>query len=208
MNTSNSTRTSSRECCCSGELTYRYHRPRYARQQRREHATAPSLPYVRTERRRRPGLVLAAALLALTTVALTDAPSPTRTAGPPQSQRAAAPVLAGLAPDAPMPTPAGVARALAGPLADAGLGGTAHVEVVDALTGRVLLDQLGGRTDDPGVDAEAADGRRGAAGAGPSTAADHARRRQRPGPLPRRRRRPDADRGARAVRGRTRRAPT
>lgn len=88
--------------------------------------------------------MLAAALLTLTTVALTDAPSPTRTPGPSQSQRAAAPVLNGLAPNAPMPTAAGVARALAGPLADAGLGGTAHVEVVDALTGRVLLDQLGG----------------------------------------------------------------
>ena len=42
-----------------------------------------------------------------------------------------------------MPTAAGVARALAGPLSDPGLGGTPHVEVVDALTGRVLLDRLG-----------------------------------------------------------------
>jgi D-alanyl-D-alanine carboxypeptidase/D-alanyl-D-alanine-endopeptidase (penicillin-binding protein 4) len=42
-----------------------------------------------------------------------------------------------------MPTAAGLARALAGPLADPGLGVGPHVEVIDALTGTVLLNRLG-----------------------------------------------------------------
>jgi D-alanyl-D-alanine carboxypeptidase/D-alanyl-D-alanine-endopeptidase (penicillin-binding protein 4) len=54
-----------------------------------------------------------------------------------------APVLAGLPASAPMPTAAGVARALAGPLADPGLGADPRVEVIDALSGRVLLDRRG-----------------------------------------------------------------
>jgi D-alanyl-D-alanine carboxypeptidase/D-alanyl-D-alanine-endopeptidase (penicillin-binding protein 4) len=53
------------------------------------------------------------------------------------------PVLAPIPASAPMPTAAGVARALAGPLADPGLGGDPHIEVIDALSGRVLLDRRG-----------------------------------------------------------------
>ncbi len=114
-----------------------------------EREPTPSLPYVRTEpqvsgRRQRNGwIALAASLLVLTTTALTEAPKPTPTLATPQPAAVPAPVLARLPATAPMPTPAGMARALDGPLADAGLGGSPHVEVVDALTGRVLLDRLG-----------------------------------------------------------------
>ncbi len=55
------------------------------------------------------------------------------------SARAGAAVLAGLDSAAPMPRPAAVAARLAGPLGDSVLAGPAAF-VVDALTGRVLLD--------------------------------------------------------------------
>ena len=42
-----------------------------------------------------------------------------------------------------MPTAAGLARALAAQLADPNLGVGPHIEVIDALTGKVLLDRLG-----------------------------------------------------------------
>lgn len=42
-----------------------------------------------------------------------------------------------------MPTPAGVTAALAGPLADPGLGGDPHVQVIDAVTGQILADHRG-----------------------------------------------------------------
>lgn len=86
------------------------------------------------------GPTLAAALLAFTSVGLT-APTLTRTPAP---SRTPAAVLPGLAATTAPPTPTGVARALAGPLADAGLGASPHVQVIDAVTGRVLLDRLGG----------------------------------------------------------------
>jgi serine-type D-Ala-D-Ala carboxypeptidase/endopeptidase (penicillin-binding protein 4) len=82
----------------------------------------------------RSGVALtASALVLILTAGAQAAPAP---ATPP-------PVLAGLAPAAPMPTPAGVERALAVPLADPGLGGDPHLEVIDALTGRVLLNHRG-----------------------------------------------------------------
>ncbi len=59
------------------------------------------------------------------------------------ARSAPAPVLAALPGTAPIPAPAGVARALAAPLADPGLGGDPHVQVLDAVTGQVLLDQRG-----------------------------------------------------------------
>ena len=59
------------------------------------------------------------------------------------AQTAPGPVLAALPAASPAPTPTGVARALAGPLTDPGLGGDPHVEVVDGTTGQVLLDHLG-----------------------------------------------------------------
>ncbi|HEX4431883.1 MAG TPA: D-alanyl-D-alanine carboxypeptidase/D-alanyl-D-alanine-endopeptidase [Frankiaceae bacterium] len=68
-------------------------------------------------------------MLALTASAATPAP--------------AVPVLGPLASSAPLPTAGGVARALAGPLADPGLGIDPHVEVIDALSGAVLLDHRG-----------------------------------------------------------------
>ncbi len=56
---------------------------------------------------------------------------------------APAPVLAELPVTKPVPAPSGVARALAGPLADPALGGDPHVQVIDAVTGRVLFDRRG-----------------------------------------------------------------
>ncbi|MCW2545635.1 MAG: hypothetical protein JWN96_95 [Mycobacterium sp.] len=87
--------------------------------------------------------ILTALLLALTlagpsTAASTPAGSATSAAIP----RPAA-VLPGLTSTATMPTAAGLAKALAVPLADPGLGVSPHIEVIDALTGKVLLDRLG-----------------------------------------------------------------
>jgi D-alanyl-D-alanine carboxypeptidase/D-alanyl-D-alanine-endopeptidase (penicillin-binding protein 4) len=82
--------------------------------------------------RARPALVAVTALASLA-LALTPA-----SAAP-----VAAPVLAAQPASASVPTPAGVARALAGPLGDPGLGGDPHVEVIDALSGQVLLDHHG-----------------------------------------------------------------
>jgi len=53
------------------------------------------------------------------------------------------PVLAVDGGTAPAPTPAGVARALAGPLADRRFGGPVAARVLDAVTGAVLLDRAG-----------------------------------------------------------------
>ena len=78
---------------------------------------------------------LAVCLLALTATAASPAATPA--ASP------TAPVLAALPDSAPIPTAAGVARALAGQLADPGLGTDPHVEVIDAVTGDVLLDHRG-----------------------------------------------------------------
>ena len=94
-------------------------------------------------RHSRLGLATAAALLALTTTALTGAPASANPLGEKASLQAPAAVLPGLTSTAPLPTAAGISKALAGPLSDPGLGGTPHVEVVDAITGRILLDRLG-----------------------------------------------------------------
>ena len=55
-------------------------------------------------------------------------------------------VLPGLSATATMPTTVGLTKALATALADPGLGVAPHVEVIDALTGKVLLDRLGTAT--------------------------------------------------------------
>jgi D-alanyl-D-alanine carboxypeptidase/D-alanyl-D-alanine-endopeptidase (penicillin-binding protein 4) len=78
------------------------------------------------------------ALTALSAVALGLALPAAAPAAP-----APAPVLAGLSNSASPPTPAGVARALAAPLADPALGVDPHIEVIDGLTGQVLLDRRG-----------------------------------------------------------------
>lgn len=92
---------------------------------------APSLPYVPGAANTvKSGVALGALAVSVLTLTATAA-TPT------------APVLAALPASAPLPTSAGVARALAGPLADPALGTDPHVEVVDALTGRVLLDHRG-----------------------------------------------------------------
>jgi D-alanyl-D-alanine carboxypeptidase/D-alanyl-D-alanine-endopeptidase (penicillin-binding protein 4) len=78
------------------------------------------------------------ALAALSALALGLTPPSAAPAAP-----APSPVLAGPSSTAAQPTPAGVAGALAGPLADPALGGDPHVEVIDAVTGKVLLDRRG-----------------------------------------------------------------
>src|SRR5665213_3902593 len=95
----------------------------------------PSLPYVRINGRRAPGVALATGVLIVSTAAAGAAAT-----GPADPGTA---VLRALAPRAPIPSVAAVAGALAGPLTDPGLGGAAHVQVIDAITGRVLLDRLG-----------------------------------------------------------------
>ncbi len=79
--------------------------------------------------------VAIAALSALALGLTPAAPAPAAPAPPP--------VLDGPSSTSVVPTPAGVARALAAPLADPGLGNNPHVEVIDGLTGQVLLDRLG-----------------------------------------------------------------
>ncbi len=96
----------------------------------------PSLPYVQVAAKRASCAALAVAVVLAGAAAAGGAPAPVAAAAP-------AAVLPGLSPAAPAPTAAGVARALAGPLADPGLGAAPHVEVIDARTGRVLLDRLG-----------------------------------------------------------------
>ncbi len=64
-------------------------------------------------------------------------------AGAPPPPGPPPPVLPGLAGSGPIPTPAAVAAALSGPLADPGLGGPTHLTVIDAISGHVLLDRLG-----------------------------------------------------------------
>jgi len=78
------------------------------------------------------------AITALSALALGLTP----TSAAPAAQ-APPPVLAGPSSTVAAPSPTGVARALAGPLADPALGGDPHVEVIDGLTGRVLLDRRG-----------------------------------------------------------------
>lgn len=73
---------------------------------------------------------LVAAVLALTASTANPATPP-------------APVLAALPPAAPVPSAAGVARALAGPVSDPGLGADPHIEVIDAQSGEVLFDRRG-----------------------------------------------------------------
>ena len=60
----------------------------------------------------------------------------------PPTSRPAPGILGGLSTSAPVPTPAKLAAALAGPLTDPALG-TAAAYVVDASTGKVLLDRAG-----------------------------------------------------------------
>lgn len=84
----------------------------------------------------RPAAALAAAVVALVATALTPATAAPGSPSPPVL--GAFPIDAG-----PGAAPAGVARALAGPLADPGLGGSPHVAVMDAVSGRVLLDRMG-----------------------------------------------------------------
>jgi D-alanyl-D-alanine carboxypeptidase/D-alanyl-D-alanine-endopeptidase (penicillin-binding protein 4) len=95
----------------------------------------PSLPYVRRKGGGQRGLVsvitavVAAFTLAAEGLAAAAAPAPG--------------VLPPLPAASPAPTPDGVARALAGALADPGLGGDPHMAVVDVDSGRVLLDHHG-----------------------------------------------------------------
>jgi D-alanyl-D-alanine carboxypeptidase/D-alanyl-D-alanine-endopeptidase (penicillin-binding protein 4) len=102
---------------------------------------APSLPYVRSNGQRVPGIALTALFLTLA-VAAPGGASPTPAASGSATPKVS-PVLFGLSTAAPAPTPAGIARALASGLTDPGLGGDPHVEVIDAQTGKVLLDHLG-----------------------------------------------------------------
>jgi D-alanyl-D-alanine carboxypeptidase/D-alanyl-D-alanine-endopeptidase (penicillin-binding protein 4) len=108
---------------------------------------APSLPYVGRNGKSGPGatrmLVVTScvtAALLVVTLAGTDAAS---SASGTVSIPAPAAVLPGLSAQAAMPTAAGLTRALAAQLADPTLGIAPHVEVIDALTGKVLLNQRG-----------------------------------------------------------------
>jgi D-alanyl-D-alanine carboxypeptidase/D-alanyl-D-alanine-endopeptidase (penicillin-binding protein 4) len=108
---------------------------------------APSLPYVRRKGRKWPRASPGITLVALSTAAVValalagTSAAASATNSPPLPRPAV--VLPGLAATAAIPTAAGIAQALAGPVTDPGLGVGPHVEVIDALTGQVLLDRLG-----------------------------------------------------------------
>ena len=112
---------------------------------------APSLPYVESSGKNGPGTVRMLALTSCVTAAVLVATLVSTAASGPASASASGTasiprpgvVLAGLSAQAAIPTAAGLTKALAAQLSDPGLGVAPHVEVIDALTGRVLLDRLG-----------------------------------------------------------------
>jgi D-alanyl-D-alanine carboxypeptidase/D-alanyl-D-alanine-endopeptidase (penicillin-binding protein 4) len=83
------------------------------------------------------------AALLVVTLTVVDTASGSASASDTASIPRPAVVLPGLSARATMPTAAGLSRALAAQLTDPALGVAPHVEVIDALTGKVLLNQRG-----------------------------------------------------------------